>query len=128
MSRWIAFILGVFYIDILFHTTHAHALGFEATTIQERLWALFFVLLVTLLVFYICMKVFPPSFFHGVIFASGFFASFDIIVIHWIFQLHRLTEGPEANVLEPILVVMGIGMIIFAILREKKLKTATESM
>src|SRR6266496_6714589 len=44
------------------------------------------------------------SFFHGFLVAVGVFLSIDIVVVHWIFRLHRVTAGPEANVIEPILV------------------------
>ncbi|WP_078593372.1 hypothetical protein [Evansella clarkii] len=126
MARWVAFLAGALYIDFLFHSGYAHGFGFEATTMAGRLGALFFVLIVTLLVYYISYKFFPPSFFHGVIFASGFFASFDIIVIHWVFQLHRLTYGPEVVVLEPLLVIAGIAMIIFSVKREKNLQESAQ--
>ncbi|SDO19266.1 hypothetical protein [Alkalicoccus daliensis] len=119
--RWFAFFLGVFYVDFLFHSSGAKAFGFEAETLPERLWALFFVLVMTLAFYYITLRFFPPSFFHGVIFASGFFASFDVVVIHWVFQLHRLTDGPEANIIEPVLVVIGIIMMFYALKKENKL-------
>ncbi|WP_096186116.1 hypothetical protein [Evansella halocellulosilytica] len=119
MNKWLSFIVGILFVDLLFHSGHAYAIGLKATTLFERLSALLFTLILTILFYYLCRKFFSNSFFHGVLFSSGFFASFDIIVVHWIFQLHRLTHGPEANILEPFLVVVGITMMIYAITRER---------
>jgi hypothetical protein len=54
---------------------------------------------------------YPPSFFRGFVVAVGIFLSFDIVVFHWLFRLHRITAGPEAEVIEPILVVVGVGFL-----------------
>ncbi|MDQ0253432.1 hypothetical protein J2S74_000804 [Evansella vedderi] len=121
MSRFIGFLIGVLYMDWIFHSRHVYAFELAATTTAERLGALAFIGLGTILFFIFCAKFFLASFFHGVLAAAGFFASFDIVVIHWIFQLHRLTAGPEANVIEPILVVVGIILFIYAIKRERGL-------
>ena len=40
------------------------------------------------------------AFFNGFLVAVGTFLSFDMILFHWVFQLHRITSGPAANVLE----------------------------
>ncbi|UCZ53278.1 DUF2243 domain-containing protein [Bacillus shivajii] len=120
MKRWIAFLVGVLFVDFFFHSGHSFAFGFKAETLIERLSALLFVLVITLFFYYICYKFFARSFFNGVIFASGFFASFDIIVVHWIFQLHRLTYGPEALIIEVLLVLVGVAMIIYAMMQEKR--------
>src|SRR6266699_1209356 len=50
------------------------------------------------------------SFFNGFIVSSGTFLSFDIILFHGVSQLHRIISGPEADILEPILVAFGIAM------------------
>jgi len=60
------------------------------------------------------------SFFHGFLVAVGVFLSLDIVVVHWIFGLHRVTAGPEANVIEPILVAAGIGFVIYGLRRERR--------
>jgi hypothetical protein len=58
------------------------------------------------------------SFFHGFLVAVGVFLSLDIVVVHWIFRLHRVTAGPEANVIEPILVAAGVAFVIYGLRRE----------
>ncbi|MEB1805836.1 MAG: hypothetical protein LPK26_00750 [Bacillaceae bacterium] len=125
MKRTIGFFIGIFvgflYTDWLFHTQHVHAFEMTATTTVERLSALAFGGAGTILFFIICRKVFSLSFFHGVLAASGFFASFDIVVFHWLFRLHRLTYGPEADIIEPILVVIGIILLVYAVRKEKNL-------
>ena len=60
-----------------------------------------------------------PSFFNGFLVAIGTFLSFDMILFHWVFQLHRLTSGPEANVLEPLFVGLGIVFVIVGLRRER---------
>ena len=59
------------------------------------------------------------SFFNGFLVAVGMFMSVDMILFHWIFQLHRLTSGPEANVLEPFFVVLGVAFIVEGLRRER---------
>ena len=65
-----------------------------------------------------------PSFFNGFLVAIGIFMSFDMILFHWIFQLHRLTRGPEANVLEPFFVVLGVAFVIVGLRRERSMRVA----
>ncbi|WP_096200605.1 hypothetical protein [Bacillus sp. FJAT-45350] len=120
MNRMIGFLFGILYIDLLFHSSHAYAIELTATTTLQRLGALLFAGVATIIFYYFCRKFFPLSFFHGVIVASGFFASFDIVVIHWIFQLHRLTYGPEVYILEPLLVIIGILMFLYGIKKERE--------
>ena len=58
-------------------------------------------------------RIFSRSFFHGFLVSTGMFLSFDIVVFHWLFGLHRITSGEEANVIEPILVALGAGFIVY---------------
>lgn len=120
LARLLGFLIGVLYTDWLFHTGQVLAFELEATTMGERLGALTFGGGATILFYIICAKLFSLSFFYGVIAASGFFASFDIVVFHWIFQLHRITAGPEADIIEPILVVLGVIMLLYGIKKENK--------
>ncbi|SER81517.1 DUF2243 domain-containing protein [Salipaludibacillus aurantiacus] len=126
-SRVLSFLIGIFLIDYWFHTGNVQAFGFEAETMAERIGALLFTGAVTLLIFYLAYRFFTCSFFNGVIFAAGFFASFDIFVVHWLFNLHRLTDGPEAIYFEVALVILGIIMIVFSLGNEKKIKHFPES-
>ena len=66
-------------------------------------------------------KLFSRAFFHGFLVATGTILSFDIVLFHWIFQLHRITNGPEADVLEPIFVLFGCCLTWWGIRQEKKL-------
>ena len=59
------------------------------------------------------------SFFWGVLAGTGFVLSFDIVWVHWIFGLHHLTNTQMDLVLEPLLVVLGLVFLWFAITRER---------
>jgi uncharacterized membrane protein len=61
---------------------------------------------------------------NGFLVAIGTFLSFDMILFHWVFQLHRLTSGPEANVLEPFFVLLGVVFIVIGLRRERSARTA----
>ncbi|WP_366414841.1 DUF2243 domain-containing protein [Paenibacillus sp. GP183] len=77
--------------------------------------------MVVLLIFMeVFRRFFSPSFFNGFVVATGLFLSFDILVFHWIFKLHRITNGPEANVLEPIFVCFGLLLFWQGLRREIK--------
>ena len=58
------------------------------------------------------------SFFWGVLAGTGFVLSFDIVWVHWIFGLHHLTNTKMDLVLEPLLVLLGLVFLWFAITRE----------
>jgi hypothetical protein len=112
-------ILGFFAVDFLFHLIDALAVGMKAETGVERIGAVGVGVIVLLLLIVLFYRFFSKSFFHGFIVATGLFLSFDIVVFHWIFQLHRITSGPEANWLEPIFVVTGTILVIYGIKKEK---------
>jgi hypothetical protein len=58
------------------------------------------------------------SFFWGALAGIGFVLSFDIVWVHWIFGLHHLTNTNIDLVLEPLLVLLGLVFLWFAITRE----------
>jgi uncharacterized membrane protein len=60
-------------------------------------------------------RFFSASFFRGFLASVGIFLSFDVVVFHWLFGLHRITSGREANVIEPILVVIGVGFLVYGL-------------
>ena len=60
------------------------------------------------------------SFFWGVLAGTGFVLSFDIVWVHWIFGLHHLTNTKMDLVLEPLLVLLGLAFLWFAITRERR--------
>jgi hypothetical protein len=60
------------------------------------------------------------SFFRGVLAGTGFVLSFDIVWVHWIFGLHHITNTQMDLVLEPLLVLVGLGFLWFAITRERR--------
>ena len=60
------------------------------------------------------------SFFWGVLAGIGFVLSFDIVWVHWIFGLHHLTNTQMDLVLEPLLVLLGLIFLWFAITRERR--------
>ena len=60
------------------------------------------------------------SFFLGALAGTGFVLSFDIVWVHWIFGLHHLTNTKMDLVLEPLLVLLGLVFLWFAITRERR--------
>jgi hypothetical protein len=60
------------------------------------------------------------SFFRGVLAGTGFVLSVDIVLIHWIFGLHHITNTPMDLVLEPLFVLLGLVFLWFAITRERR--------
>src|SRR2546429_5721776 len=60
------------------------------------------------------------SFFWGALAGIGFVLSFDIVWVHWIFGLHHLTNTKMDLVLEPLLVLLGLVFLWFAITRERR--------
>ena len=115
-------IFGFFLTDFLFHLIDAYAVGLKADTPVERIGAVFFGIFVLFLLMLVFYRYFSKAFFNGFTVATGLFLSFDIVVFHWIFKLHRITNGPEANWLEPIFVVFGIIAIWIGIKQEKGLR------
>ena len=59
------------------------------------------------------------SFFRGVLAGMGFVLSVDIVLVHWIFGLHHITNTQMDIVLEPLFVVLGLVFLWFAITRER---------
>jgi hypothetical protein len=110
--------------DLFFHSADAFAASLRAETMAGRLGALLLALAIMVGAMIGARLWFPRSFFHGFIVATGVFLSIDIVLVHWIFQLHRITNGPEANVIEPILVVLGIVFLWFGIRNERGVAVA----
>jgi len=70
---------------------------------------------------------FGPSFFRGFLVAVGTFLSFDMILFHWVFQLHRLTIGPESDIIEPAFMLLGLAFIIYGIRAERASRRTTQA-
>src|SRR5262245_15433086 len=72
------------------------------------------------LVFFLALaKSRGDSFFRGFLVAIGTFLSYDLLVLHWVFRLHRLTSGPEADVVEPLFFALGVVFIIYGLRSER---------
>ncbi len=59
-------------------------------------------------------------FFLGVLVGTGLVLSFDIVWVHWIFELHHITNGAEDVVLEPLFVLTGLAFIGYGITHERQ--------
>jgi len=70
---------------------------------------------VSLLIFLALARRRGDSFFRGFLVAVGTFLSFDMILLHWVFRLHRLTSGPEADVIEPLFTLLGVAFIVYGL-------------
>ncbi|MBD0382839.1 DUF2243 domain-containing protein [Paenibacillus sedimenti] len=116
--KFIGAVVAFFVTDFFFHVIEAFAAGLKADTPLERIGAVFCGIIVLLILMAVFHKFFSKSFFNGFTVATGLFLSFDIVVFHWIFQIHRITNGPEANWLEPVFVVTGIIFVTYGIKKE----------
>jgi len=116
MRRWLRRFAGVFlgyaFAELTLHAARASAYGLQAETLAGKLGALLFGGAVWAGCLWWLKHRFPASFYNGFVVASGLFFSFDIVAFHWVFGLHRITDGPEANVLEPILVALGCVLLV----------------
>jgi len=99
--------------------TLAHIEG--PASIAGRLGGVALAVLVLLGVFFVAWRFFSPSFFYGVVAMAGLFLSLDVVLVHWILGLHRVTSGPEADWLEPLLVIAGAGLLVAAVIGERRL-------
>ena len=102
----------------LFHLREAVAFTLKAASMAERLGSVFVAVLLFVFLAYLAFHFFSRAFFHGFIVSAGLILSLDIVLLHWIFQLHRITSGPEADVLEPLVVLCGITITIIGAKRE----------
>ncbi|MFD1357210.1 DUF2243 domain-containing protein [Fictibacillus halophilus] len=119
MKIWFGFILGIFAMS--HWSTKVFAWELRAETISERIGAVFLGVVILLLILLFIYKRYNSSFFHGFIAAIGLFLTVDNILFHWVFQLHRVTSGPEANVLEPLFVLVGICFVYYTWKKEKQM-------
>ncbi|HLO11416.1 MAG TPA: DUF2243 domain-containing protein [Pseudoneobacillus sp.] len=120
IKKLLGFITGYFFISLYFHSIKVYAMGVQLETAAQRIGAVGTGLVILLVLMFIFKKMFSASFFNGFLVATGLFLSFDIVVFHWIFKLHRITSGPEANWLEPLFVVFGTILLIYGVKKEKE--------
>lgn len=124
MKRWLQRAAGVFlgyaFAELSLHAARASAYGLQAETLAGKLGALAFGVAALAGCILWMKRRFPPSFYRGFIVSTGLFFSFDIVAFHWVFGLHRITDGPEANVLEPILVAIGVLLLVRGLRAEVK--------
>lgn len=126
--RILGIIVAFLITDFFFHMVDALAAGLKAETQMERIGAVVFGVFILSILMIIFYRIFSKTFFFGFVVATGLFLSFDIVVFHWIFQLHRITNGPEANWLEPLLVIGGCIALIWGIRKEVTTKRAYSSL
>ncbi|MFC0214264.1 DUF2243 domain-containing protein [Paenibacillus chartarius] len=118
MKRLLGVITGAFITYQVQHIVKAYAFGYTAENLYHRLGAVLFGIVVLFIFMETFRRMFGQAFFNGFIVATGLFLSFDIVIFHWIFRLHRITSGAEANVLEPIFVAFGLLFLWHGVRRE----------
>jgi hypothetical protein len=118
LKRMLGVITGAIFTYQEQHIFNAHALGYTNADPIDRIGAIMFGLVLLVIFMEIFRRVFSQAFFNGFIVATGLFLSFDIVVFHWIFKLHRITSGPEADYLEPLFVCFGVILLWIGIRRE----------
>jgi len=60
------------------------------------------------------------SFIKGIIAGISLTAIFDLLIVHWIFGLHRIYNHQSVNIVEPLLFVLGIIIVAFIFYYEYK--------
>lgn len=55
---------------------------------------------------------------NGALIAAGAIAVIDNVVAHWLLGLHRAVPGPAADIVEPLLVASGVGLVVAGVVRE----------
>jgi uncharacterized membrane protein len=128
MKRLLGVITGALLTYQDQHIFSALAFGYTNANPVHRIGAILFGVLVLIVFMELFRRFFSPSFFHGFIVATGLFLSFDIVLFHWIFKLHRITSGPEANVLEPLFVAFGVLLVWQGIRRELLHKSGKQNL
>lgn len=68
------------------------------------------------------------SFANGYMVAVGVFASFDLLVVHWLMELHRITEGPEAIWIEVLLFLTGVAFVVGGLRREFRARRGSDAV
>ncbi|WP_112883279.1 DUF2243 domain-containing protein [Paenibacillus montanisoli] len=124
--KFMGAVVAFFVTEFMFHMMDAFAAGLKADTPIERIGAVLCGITVLAILMAVFRKFFSRSFYNGFVVAVGLFLSFDIAVFHWVFQLHRITNGPEANWLEPVFVVSGIVFVAHGVKKDRALKNTGE--
>lgn len=101
---------------------------FQAETFGQRVAVVAVGGAILLLSLVAVRRMFSRSFFHGFLVSTGVFLSFDIVVFHWLFRLHRITEGDEANVIEPLFVALGVSLIALGFLQERRQRSNPQTI
>ena len=84
------------------------------TTMAGRLGVIGFAV-ASLIFFLVLARRRGDAFYRGFVVAVGTFLSYDTLVLHWVFRLHRLTTGPEADILEPMFILLGVVFIVYGL-------------
>jgi Predicted membrane protein (DUF2243) len=119
MKIWFGFIFGIYAMS--HWSTKAVAWELKAEAMGEPLGAVCFGVIILVFILLFIYKRYHSSFFHGFIAAIGLFLTVDNILFHWVFQLHRVTSGPEANILEPLFVAAGIALVYYTWKKEERI-------
>lgn len=75
---------------------------------------------------YLVNRYMNVSFFNGFLVAIGVFLSFDLLLVHWLMELHRVTSGPEATWIEVVLFLFGLGFVYVGYTREVSAKSDSQ--
>ena len=95
---------------------------FMPETMAGRVAGVLLAVLVLLATLYLANRWYSVSFFNGFLVAVGIFLSFDLFLVHWMMELHRITSGEEAIWLEIPLFVAGVIFIVIGVGRERQVQ------
>ena len=83
-----------------------------------RIFGVAIAVVVVVAMLYVIYRWMNVSFFNGFLVAVGTFLSVDLLLVHWVMELHRITSGPEAVWIEVILFGIGVVFVTLGLRRE----------
>lgn len=100
--------------------------GFVPQTMAGRIGGVALAVAILLGTIWLAHRQYSVSFVNGFLVAVGIFLSFDLFLVHWVMELHRITSGPEALWLEIVLFASGL-LFVFVGLRRESRKAVTST-
>jgi hypothetical protein len=98
--------------------------GFVPQTMQGRIGGIALAVAVLLGTIWLVHRRYSVSFVNGFLVAVAVFLTFDLLLVHWVMELHRVTSGPEALWVELVLFAAGLLFLVLGLRREARKASA----
>ncbi|MEX1287611.1 MAG: DUF2243 domain-containing protein [Acidimicrobiia bacterium] len=100
--------------------------GFVPQTMAGRIGGVGLAVAILLGTIWLAHRQYSVSFVNGFLVAVGIFLTFDLFLVHWVLELHRVTSGPEALWIEITLFTAGL-LFAYVGLRREYRKALTQT-